>query len=110
MRLSREQIIEMLFAHNKGATKSSIAAEHSVDPSTVRYHIETFENTYGSTAAVYSLIKPVQRACEHPSLKCLICDQAQNNIHRRELETIKHQKQLIEKQRTTLASFGYVMD
>jgi hypothetical protein len=89
MRLSQETILQMIAALNEGETRSVIAERFSVDAATVRYHEERFVTTYGSTRAVYSLIKPPPRPCEHPSLKCLICGKAQDHIHRRELEYIK---------------------
>jgi catalase len=90
MRLTPDIIHQILIAHNKGESRSVIAHKFSVDAATVTYHIEKFENTYGSTEAVYALIRPVQRACTHPSMKCLICGQAQDHIHRRELQTIRN--------------------
>lgn len=89
MRLSKETIREILTAYSQGQTKSAIATTHQVDVSTVRYHIDAFERTYGSTGAVYALVRPIQRECNHPSLKCLVCGQAQDSIRRREAEEIE---------------------
>jgi transposase-like protein len=89
MRLTTEQIHEILVAVDKGETYSSIARRFSVDNATVRYQVEKFERTYGSTEAVYAVIRPVQRICTHPSCKCLVCGQAQDMIRRRELDEIR---------------------
>lgn len=89
MRLSKETIREILIANSQGEAKSAIAARYNVDVSTVRYHVENFERTYGASANVYAIVRPIQRACSHPSLKCLICGMAHDNIHRRELEKIE---------------------
>lgn len=109
-RLSREQIQEILVKHSQGVKQSQIAREEDVDPSTVRYHIEIFEQTYGSTAAVYSLIKPVQRACQHPSMKCLVCGKAQDHIHRHELEEIERLRIKLDQARTILAEYNRTLE
>ena len=109
MRLTQETIRQIITAHNEGCTHSAIARTHSIDVSTVRYHVEKVEATYGTTN-VYSLVPPVRRACEHPSLKCLICGRAQDYIHRRELDTIRELKQKLERANKLLEAHGYSVE
>ena len=109
-RLSPETIREILVAHNNKVPTSRIAAENNIDASTVRYHIEAFESVYGSSSAVYALVKPVQRVCEHPSLKCLICGVAHDNIHRHELEEITRLNIKLDQARDLLTGYGYSLD
>ena len=87
-RLSKYQIREILIKNHQGVPRSQIAAQFNCDQSTVRYHIEQFERTYGSSAAVYSVIRPVQQICSHPSMKCSLCGKAQDAIRRREMDEI----------------------
>lgn len=107
MRLTTDTIHQILKAVSDGEARSAIAERFSVDPATVRYHVEQFENVYGSTSAVYSIIRPVQRACTHPSMKCLICGKAHDAIHRRELEEIRHLKRAFAEASSTLVQLGY---
>lgn len=110
MRLSQEQVREMIVAAAQGVPRTKIAQQYSVDNSTVRYHIERFESKYGSTTAIYSLIPPKSKACTHPSLKCLLCGKAQDAIRRRELETIKELTIKLEQAQAILARYGYELE
>lgn len=95
-RLSQEKIFEIIIAHDKGMSRSANAKKHECDPSTVKYHVEKFEGTYGTTTAVYALVQPKQeRQCQHPSLKCSLCGVSQDNIRRRELEEINRLRSLL---------------
>lgn len=109
MRLSKNKIYQIVMAADQGRGPSQIAKEFSVDSSTVRYHVELFENTYGSTSAVYSLI-PKPKACNHPSSKCLVCGQAWDQVHRRELEEIMQLKHKLQRAEGLLSRFGYTLD
>ena len=109
-RLSPETIREILVAHSNHVPTARIAEANNVDPSTVRYHVEAFENVYGSSAAVYALVRPVQRVCAHPSLKCLVCGVAQDNIHRHELEEITRLKIRLDQARDLLAGYGFDLE
>lgn len=106
-RLTAQTIQQILVEHSQGEAKSVIARRHEVDVSTVKYHVEKFENHYGSTSAVYSLIPPTPRACQHPSLKCLVCGKAQDHIHRREREEIAQLTQRLDRANTILERHGY---
>jgi hypothetical protein len=110
MRLRPEQIRDILYARSQGEARSAVAARFGVDPSTVRYHEESFERTYGVSATIYTLVKPVQRVCTHPSLKCLVCGQAQDHIHRRELEEIQHLKADLAAVYRKLNDLGYLVE
>jgi catalase len=107
MRLSKDQIREILIAHSHGEEKAVIAARHKIDVSTVRYHVDAFENSYSTTERIYALVRPVQVACHHPSLKCLVCGQANDNLRRRELETIATLKEQLARANATLTHLGY---
>jgi DNA-binding transcriptional ArsR family regulator len=110
MRLSKETILEILTASADGETPGTIAKRFGVDPSTVRHHIEVFENTYGSVDHVYTVIRSVQRICTHPSLKCLVCGQAHDHIHRRELEDIALLTTKLDIAREVLKRYGYELE
>ncbi len=110
MRLSKETIREILIANSQGEAKSAIAARYGVDVSTVRYHVENFERTYGASANVYAVIRPIQRACSHPSLKCLVCGMAHDNIHRREVETINALTTKLNEAREILRRYGHEIE
>lgn len=89
MSLSLDKIYTILEKHSQGISISIIATEEGVDQSTVRLHIKNFTNVYGSTDAVFSLVRKVQRVCTHPSMQCLVCKKAHNDIHRLEREEIE---------------------
>lgn len=107
MRLSREDIYQIIVAHNQGEKRSVIAERFSVDNATVTYHIEQFERKYGSTRAVYSLVQPPKKVCCHPSLKCLVCGRAQDNIRREELDKINHLTRALAVANNRLETLGY---
>ena len=109
MRLSQHQIREILIAHNQGLPHSTIARTHNIDTSTVRYHVEKTETLYGTTN-IYAVVAPKRRACNHPSLKCLVCGMAQDHIHRRELEQINQLEAKLERANEILARFGYSVE
>lgn len=110
MRLSKQQIGEILLAHHNGEAKSAIAAKYNVDVSTVRYHVEIFERTYGQPENIYAIIRPIQRACPHPSLKCLVCGMAHDNLHRRETETICKLSSEVDRLKMTLRRHGHEVE
>lgn len=109
MRLSPEKIREIIIAHNSGLPHSTIAKQHCIDPSTVRYHVEKVEANYGTTN-VYSLIPVAKKACNHPSLKCLVCGMAQDHIHRREIDEINQLQTKLQRANEILARFGYEVE
>lgn len=106
MRLDREQIRALIQAHNRGVAHGEIAATLSVDVSTVRYHVEKTERLYGTTIGVYAVVQP-KKACEHPSMKCLVCGKAQDAIHRREIECIHRLTSALEQANERLTRYGY---
>lgn len=110
MRLSKEQIREILIANSQGEAKSAIAQRLHVDVSTVRYHVEIFERTYGASANVYAIIRPIQKTCNHPSLKCLVCGMAHDNLHRRETETICRLSSELDRAKRLLSKNGITME
>lgn len=107
MRLSKTQIQEILIAHSQGEAKSAIAARFNVDVSTVRYHVEIFQRTYGAPENIYAIIRPVQKACTHPSLKCLVCGLAHDNLHRRETEAICKLSSEVDRLKAILRRYGH---
>jgi len=108
MRLPPEKIQQILIAANNGDTRSAIATRLKVDISTVSYQIEQGELAYGTTRnAIYALVKPAPKVCTHPSLKCLICGKAQDHIHRRESEHIRHLTTALTVANQRLLSLGY---
>ncbi len=109
MRLSPDKIREIIIAHNSGQPHSAIAKEHRIDSSTVRYHVEKVEATYGTTN-VYSLIPVKRKVCNHPSLKCLVCGMAQDHMHRRELDEICQLQTKLQRANELLARFGYEVE
>lgn len=107
MRLSEAIIHKMVIAYNEGRSCAAIAKDFAVDTSTVRYHIERIETMYGTTSAVYSLIKPKQKPCNHPSLQCLVCGMAADQVHSREKEKIHHLQQALIHANKILNSQGF---
>ncbi|MER0170343.1 MAG: hypothetical protein DU489_07015 [Nitrosomonas sp.] len=89
---------------------SNIAKDHSVDNATIRYHVKQFEQIYGSTEKVYLLIKSVQKTCNHPSSKCLVCGVATDTTHRQELEQISQLKTKLAEVKAILARYGHEID
>lgn len=90
--LKPDEIREMIALHQEGVPRAEIAKQYTIDPTTVRYHVDRFERGF-TRSSVYTIIStPIRRECNHPSLKCLVCGMAQDHIHRRELETIRDLK------------------
>lgn len=110
MRLSQETIYQIIKAVDQGIPERQVAADFQVDSSTVKYHVERFEQNYGFTGAVYALIKPKKRPCEHPSLQCLICGTGIDELRRRERDEIALLKQKLDKAMATLERHGYSIE
>lgn len=106
MRLDGEQIRQIILAHNRGVAHSQIANDLEVDVSTIRYHVEKTERMYGTTIGVYAVVKP-KKICQHPSLQCLVCKAAQDNIRRREFEHIERLSLALQKANQILEREGY---
>lgn len=82
MRLSKQQIREIIVAHAGGTTKAQIAERLHVDRSTVYYHVEKFESQGEN---VYSLLQSTKpHECCHPSTKCFVCGKLMDNLKREE--------------------------
>lgn len=86
-RLTKQEIEDLIKAHLNNIPNGQIAIQFTIDASTVRYHIARFKRGKWVSGEDYPL--PSKTACIHPSLKCLVCGIAQNQIRRRELDTIR---------------------
>lgn len=106
MRLSQDTIREIITCHNRGDAPSKIASRLAIDASTVKFHIERVERTYGTTN-VYSVAPPTAKVCIHPSLKCLLCGHTRDHIRRREREKIKHLEAALEAANSIIVQNGY---
>lgn len=107
MRLGRDKINQIIVAVHQGEMRSAISKRFDVDRATIDYHVEQFEERYGSTAAIYSIIPVQKKACCHPSLKCLVCGKAQDNLRREELEKITKLERALNAANTRLESYGH---
>lgn len=89
MRLSKQQIREIIVAHRNGEPKAQIANRFGVDNSTVKYHVEKYEGSYYMGLSIYSVIQAeAQHECRHPSTKCLACGKRTDTMHRDEIAII----------------------
>lgn len=88
--LSQVEIRDIVTSFYNGETKLAIAERLNIDHSTVHYHIRKHTGSYPEQHNVYSVIKVNLRpVCSHPSLKCFLCGLAQDELRRRERQTIQ---------------------
>jgi hypothetical protein len=74
MRLSKDDIRDIITAHLAEESHASIARRKGCDRSTVAYHIQLFDDAYKGGRSIYSIMKTeVQHQCVHPSFVCLLC-------------------------------------
>lgn len=87
--LSQVQIRQIISAFNEGEPKLHIARRFGIDHSTVHYHVSKFEQAYPQTD-IYPLVAfEPQKVCIHPSLKCAVCGQHKDAMHREERKHIR---------------------
>lgn len=93
VRLSKDEIREIIAAYYGGESPASIATRTNRDRKTISYHIqkyERYEEEYGSGDGYFTMIRvEIQHECLHPSLKCLCCGKAHDILKREDRLRIK---------------------
>lgn len=85
MRLSKEQIREIVTSFNSGEGAAQIARRFNIDRSTVTYHVTKYEEANAFGTSFYSSIKvTTQHECIHPSVKCAVCGLRKDTLIRKE--------------------------
>jgi hypothetical protein len=83
VRLSKQEIREIIAAFYGGESVPDIARRTRRDRKTISYHIEKYDEAYGGTGGYIAMVKvEIQHECIHPSMKCLCCGKAQDIIFR----------------------------
>lgn len=94
MRLSKQSIQEIVISYKSGESQASLAKRFSIDHSTVRYHVDKYDESLLYGSGVYTLIRVnAQDACVHPSTVCSVCGKRHDTLHRDERLKIKELEQ-----------------
>lgn len=88
--LSKAEIREIARAYYADKEpKASIAKRLTIDVTTVGYHLRKYEKSYPENPSIYSVVRIEHRKeCTHPSVKCMLCGLAEDNIRTHEREQI----------------------
>ena len=84
--LTKDEIRGVIDARLNNTPTRQVAQHFNIDVSTVLYHVGRHKRSAWGNGNVVSL-QP--KACIHPSLKCLLCGVAQDELRRREREYIR---------------------
>jgi hypothetical protein len=87
--LSQSEVHDIIRSFNDGETKSQIALRYGIDHSTVIYHIRKHERLGSYSSDVYAVVAVEPKPCIHPSMKCLVCGRAQDELRREERQLIR---------------------
>lgn len=89
-RLSKQEIREIVAAFFGGEAIPDIAKRMSRDRKTVEYHIEKYQEAYGTSGGYIARLKTeIQHECIHPSLRCLCCGKLEDILKREDRARIR---------------------